>query len=78
MNRNVVKDEEEGYLTPGLIKMWVSFFAMILLLVAVVIIMISRKKMTGFWKGISAVFAYLCMIVAGFIIILIVFSGPGS
>lgn len=63
-------------MTPGLIKMWVSFFAMILLLVAALVIMISRRKLTGFWKGLSAGFAYICMIIAGFIIILIVFSGP--
>lgn len=65
-------------MTPGLIKMWVSFFAMILLLVSAVVIMISRQKLTGFWSWLSSGFAYLCMIVAGFIIVLIVFSGPGN
>lgn len=65
-------------MTPGLIKMWISFLAMILLLVSAFAIMISRRKLTGIWQGVTAVFAYLCMIVAGFIILLIVFTGPNA
>lgn len=65
-------------MTPGLIKMWISFVAIILFLVASLLIFVSRNKLRGFWKAITAVFAYLCMIVAGIIVLLIIVTGaPG-
>ncbi|HEX7065450.1 MAG TPA: DUF2768 domain-containing protein [Bacillales bacterium] len=62
-------------MSPGLIKMWISFVAIILFAIAAALIMLSRNKLKGFWKGLAAVMAYLCMGVAGIIVILIVLSG---
>lgn len=61
----------------GLMKMWFSFGAIALMFVAVTFILLSRHKMKNkFFKGLTAIFAYACMIVSGLIIFLIVFSGP--
>ncbi|MET3682343.1 Ni,Fe-hydrogenase I cytochrome b subunit [Alkalibacillus flavidus] len=59
-----------------LMRMYISFFGMILLFVATGLILLARHKLSGVISGIVAVIAYLCMIVGGFIIIYIVFSGP--
>lgn len=63
-------------MTPGLIKMWISFIAMGLLVVSAFSIMISRQKLQGVWRVLLASFAYVCMIVAGIVIVLIVLTGP--
>lgn len=63
-------------MSPGLMKMWVSFVAIALMFIAVLTIMISRDKLKGVLKVIVSAFAYLCMITAGFIIFIVVFSGP--
>lgn len=63
-------------MSPGLMKMWVSFVAIALMFVAVISILLSRYKLSGILKAIVTILAYLCMIVAGFIIFIVVFSGP--
>ncbi|MEN1969145.1 DUF2768 domain-containing protein [Lentibacillus sp. N15] len=63
-------------MTVGLIKMWISFAGIILLLVSIGLILLSRYKLRGFFAGIVSVFAYLCFILGGIIIFYIVFSGP--
>ncbi|MFA8437990.1 DUF2768 domain-containing protein [Pueribacillus sp. YX66] len=63
-------------MSPGLMKMWVSFVAIALMFVAVITILLSRDKLKGVLKIIVSTFAYLCMIVAGFIMFIVVFSGP--
>ncbi|MEH7236597.1 DUF2768 domain-containing protein [Bacillus sp. JJ1562] len=65
-------------MTPGLLKMWISFAGMAFMIIAIISIYLSRYKLKGFLKGIVATFAYLCMILAGIIIFLVVFSGPVS
>lgn len=63
-------------MSPGLMKMWVSFVAIALMFVAVITIMLSRDKLKGVLKIIVSTFAYVCMVVAGFIMFIVVFSGP--
>ncbi len=63
-------------MSPGLMKMWVSFIAIALMFVSVITIMISRDKLKGVVKFIVSAFAYLCMVAAGFIMFIVVFSGP--
>lgn len=63
-------------MSPGLMKMWVSFIAIILMFIAVYGIIFSRDKLSGILKVIVSTIAYICMIVAGFIIFIIVVSGP--
>ncbi len=63
-------------MSPALMKMWVSFVAIALMFLAVISIMLSRDKLKGILKIVVSTFAYLCMIAAGFIIFVVVFSGP--
>ncbi|MCU9613715.1 DUF2768 domain-containing protein [Caldibacillus lycopersici] len=64
-------------MTPGLMKMWISFAAMGFLVISVLLIWLSRYKLKkGFLKGLTAFIAYGLMIYAGLIIFVIVFSGP--
>ncbi|WP_419881219.1 DUF2768 domain-containing protein [Peribacillus sp. B-H-3] len=63
-------------MTPALQKMWISFAAMFFMGISIIAIYISRNKLRGFLKQITAVFAYILMILAGLIIFIIVFSGP--
>jgi Kef-type K+ transport system membrane component KefB len=63
-------------MSPGLIKMWIALSAIGLMFVSVLSISLSRAKMKGFLKYIVAIFAYACMVVAGILIVFVVFSGP--
>jgi glucan phosphoethanolaminetransferase (alkaline phosphatase superfamily) len=63
-------------MSPGLIKMWFSLGAIGLMFIAVISILISRTKLKGIWRWILSTIAYVCMIVAGFIMFFVVFSGP--
>lgn len=66
-------------MTPGLIKMWISFVAMLLMVVAVFAIYLSRYKFRNkFLKILFALAAYSFMIIGGLIMLIIVFSGPTS
>ncbi|MCQ6266039.1 DUF2768 domain-containing protein [Fictibacillus sp. WQ 8-8] len=60
----------------GLMKMWVALSSIALMFIAVFSIMISRSKLKGIFKYILAAIAYICMITAGILIVLVVFSGP--
>lgn len=60
----------------ALMKMWISFAAMGLMFVSILLILLSRYKLKGFFRFITATIAYVCMIVAGFIMFAVVFSGP--
>ncbi|MCM3566778.1 DUF2768 domain-containing protein [Neobacillus mesonae] len=59
-------------MSPGMIKMWISIAGMGLMFLAIITIYLSRYKLKGFLRMITAVLAYLFMIGAG-ITLLIVF-----
>jgi uncharacterized membrane protein YuzA (DUF378 family) len=63
-------------MSPGLIKMWFSLGAIASMFIAVFTIMLSRYKLKGFLKVITAIIAYILVILAGLIMIFVVFSGP--
>jgi hypothetical protein len=63
-------------MSPALMKMWISFGSMGLMFLSVIFIYLSRFKLKGFFKFLTALIAYFCMIVAGIIIFFVVFSGP--
>ena len=63
-------------MTPALQKMWVSFVAMGFMGLSMFSIYFSRYKLSGFWKTVTAIIAYILMILAGLIIFVVVFSGP--
>lgn len=66
-------------MSPGLMKMWISFISMLFMIIAVFSIYLSRYKLKNkFLKIIFALIAYAFIILAGIIMLIIVFSGPTS
>ncbi|MBA4536072.1 DUF2768 domain-containing protein [Bacillus aquiflavi] len=63
-------------MSPSLMKMWISLASMGFMFISIVLIYLSRFKLKGMFKVVTAVIAYILMIVAGIIIFLVVFSGP--
>ncbi|MFD1738563.1 DUF2768 domain-containing protein [Bacillus salitolerans] len=63
-------------MSTGLIKMWFALGSMGLMFLAVITIMLSRYKLKGVFKWITAFVAYSFMIIAGIVIVFVVFSGP--
>ncbi|HEY2422421.1 MAG TPA: DUF2768 domain-containing protein [Neobacillus sp.] len=59
-------------MSPAMLKMWISIAGMGLMFLAIMTIYFSRYKLKGILRFITAVIAYLFMIVAG-ITLLIVF-----
>ncbi|MGN7939811.1 DUF2768 domain-containing protein [Virgibacillus sp. 6R] len=63
----------------ALMKMWISFASMGFMFIAIILIYLSRFKLkNGIIKNIVTLFAYIFMILAGIIILFVVFSGPVS
>ncbi|WP_026689470.1 DUF2768 domain-containing protein [Alteribacter aurantiacus] len=60
----------------GLTKMWVSFFAMALMFVSVIVTIISREKLKGWVQKIFLTLSFCCILVSGLIIFIVVFTGP--
>jgi hypothetical protein len=65
-------------MSPGLMKMWISFGAIGFMFLSIISIYFSRYKLKGVFRAVTAFIAYAFMILAGIIIFLIVFSGPTS
>ncbi|QED48442.1 DUF2768 domain-containing protein [Cytobacillus dafuensis] len=65
-------------MSPSLMKMWISLASMAFMFISILMIYLSRYKLSGILKFISALIAYILMIVSGIIIFLVVFSGPTS
>lgn len=63
-------------MSTSMLKMYVSFVGMGLLIIAIGLILLSRYKLSGWVAGIIATIAYLCLLVGSIIIIYIVLSGP--
>lgn len=66
-------------MSPSLMKMWISLSSMGFMFISIILIYLSRFKLkNGVLKFITALIAYVLMIVSGIIIFLIVFGGPTS
>ena len=63
-------------MSPALMKMYISFAGMGFMFLSLLSLYFSRYKLKGILKGITALLAYLLMIVSGLIIFVVVFSGP--
>nr|WP_090887928.1 DUF2768 domain-containing protein [Evansella caseinilytica] len=59
-----------------LMNMWISFFAMGLMFVSVVVTIFTKEKLTGVLRYLLLTFSFICILVSGFIIFLVVFGGP--
>lgn len=62
----------------AMMKMWVSFAGILLLIMAAIFISLSRYKLKGWLSKIVALIAYIALILGGLIIFYIVFSGPSA
>ncbi len=63
----------------ALMKMWISFASMGFMFIAIILIYLGRFKLkNGIIKFLVTLFAYIFMILAGIIILFVVFSGPVS
>lgn len=58
------------------IKEIISFGGIGLLILAIALIQLSRKKLSGIVSRIVSLLAYICLIVGGLIVLFIVISGP--
>ncbi|WP_184524443.1 DUF2768 domain-containing protein [Bacillus benzoevorans] len=64
-------------MSPALMKMWVSLSGMGFMVISVVLIYLSRYKFkNGVLKTITAIIAYILLLLAGLIIFFIVLAGP--
>lgn len=64
-------------MSPAMLKMWISIGAMGLMFISIVMIYLSRYKLNnGVFKFITALIAYIFMIISGIIIFFVVMSGP--
>ncbi|ASK63332.1 hypothetical protein CFK37_14790 [Virgibacillus phasianinus] len=63
-------------MSTSMLKMYVSFVGMVLLILAIGLILLSRYKLNGWLAGIVATIAYISLILGSIIIFYIVISGP--
>ncbi|MGO4888129.1 DUF2768 domain-containing protein [Anaerobacillus sp. MEB173] len=63
-------------MSPGMLKMYISFVAMALMFVSVIAAIFGREKLKGFWKNLVLTISFICMVISGLIVFLVVFSGP--
>lgn len=58
------------------IKEVISFVGIATLIIAIILIQWSRRKLTGILQGVISLIAYVCLIVGAVIVVFIVVSGP--
>jgi hypothetical protein len=58
-------------LSPAMMKMWISIAGMALMFLAIITIYLSRYKLKGVFRIITAIIAYLFMIVAGLTLLIV-------
>ncbi|WP_040208341.1 DUF2768 domain-containing protein [Neobacillus jeddahensis] len=58
-------------MSPAMIKMWISIAGMGLMFLAIMTIYLSRYKLKGVLRFITAIIAYLFMIVAGLTLLIV-------
>ncbi|MCM3724413.1 uncharacterized protein DUF2768 [Neobacillus bataviensis] len=61
-------------MSPAMIKMWISIAGMALMFLAIITIYLSRYKLKGIFRMITAIIAYLFMIVAGLTLLIVFFT----
>ncbi|MBB6444709.1 DUF2768 domain-containing protein [Bacillus benzoevorans] len=73
----ILASKGEDEMSPALMKMWVSLSGMGFMVISVVLIYLSRYKFkNGVLKTITAIIAYILLLLAGLIIFFIVLAGP--
>jgi len=66
-------------MSPGMIKMWISFLSMAFMILSVLAIYGSRYKIKlKFLRILVAFFAYICLFLGGIMMVFVIFSGPAG
>ncbi|NEU31124.1 DUF2768 domain-containing protein [bacterium LRH843] len=63
-------------MSQGLINMWISFIALALMFVSAGAAVFSREKLHGWIQKTVLAFSFVCLLVSGIIVFLIVIGGP--
>lgn len=63
-------------MSAGEIKEIISFVGIALLILSILFIQLSRRKLTGFLSVLVSIIAYIFFIVGGLIVLFVVLSGP--
>ncbi|MEW9049817.1 MAG: DUF2768 domain-containing protein [Neobacillus sp.] len=61
-------------MSPGMLKMWISIAGIGLMFLAIITIYLSRFKLKGFLKIITAILAYLFLLVSGLTLFIVLFT----
>ncbi|MDN3016696.1 DUF2768 domain-containing protein [Paenibacillus sp. BSR1-1] len=61
-------------MSPGMLKMWISIAGMALMFLAIITIYFSRYKLKGVFRLLSAILAYIFMIIAGLTLLIVFFT----
>ncbi len=73
----ILTNKGEDEMSPALMKMWISLSGMGFMAISVFLIYFSRYKLkNGVLKAITAIIAYILLLLAGLIIFFIVLAGP--
>ncbi|WP_100398537.1 DUF2768 domain-containing protein [Bacillus sp. FJAT-44742] len=57
-------------------NMWFSFVGLFLMFVSVAFALLAREKLSGIFRFIVLSFSFVCLMIAGLIVFLVVFRGP--
>ncbi|WP_265416597.1 DUF2768 domain-containing protein [Alkalihalobacillus deserti] len=60
----------------AMLNMWISLFALILMFVSAGAAIFSREKLKGWVQKMVLAFSFMCLLVSGIIVFLIVLGGP--
>ncbi|GAE25092.1 hypothetical protein JCM9140_1062 [Halalkalibacter wakoensis JCM 9140] len=63
-------------MSQAMMNMWISFIALALMFVSAGTAIFSRAKLKGWLQKVVLVFSFVCLLVAGWIVFLIVIIGP--
>jgi hypothetical protein len=61
-------------MSPGMLKMWISIAGMGLMFLAIITIYLSRYKLKGILKVLTAVLAYIFLIISGITLFVVLFT----
>ncbi|WML47689.1 DUF2768 domain-containing protein [Neobacillus sp. PS3-34] len=61
-------------MSPALLKMWISFAGMAFMFLAIILIIVSRYKLKGAFRFVTALAAYIFMILSGIIMFITLFA----
>jgi len=63
-------------LSQALMNMWISFFALALMFISAGTAIFSREKLKGWLQKTVLAFSFVCLLISGIIVFLIVIGGP--